>query len=187
MCAHKVIGMSIIGLTCASVVASTFVKIGPETELISTLADVDSGCDPRIVHHYQPLPPAEAERRRALIVGKWRGTVAVEDGPRRRFVAEHLADGTFRMIVGRVEADDQENIEQRNGRWGTSGPIFFTTVTRVSAENGVAAANPGDPANYNAFEVLKINDEYFEFESFSPRARYVARRLGDDANLEEDF
>ena len=97
MCAHKVIGMSIIGLTCASVVAGTFVEIGPDTAIISTLADLANGCDPRIVHHYKPLSPAEAERRRRLIVGKWRGEVAIGDGPRRRFVAEHFADGTFRM------------------------------------------------------------------------------------------
>ena len=57
-------------------------------------------------------------------------------------------------------------------------------MTGIATENRVDTADPGGPGNDNAFEVLNINDEYFEFESFSPRARYVARRLGEDTDLE---
>ena len=184
MCAHKVIGMSLIALTCASVVASTFIELDSQNE--SDLKDphkakaAADGCDTRIVHDFKPLPSTEEERRHALIVGHWVGESELGEGRKRRFLAEHFADGTFRVTFRTTEGEGRGRIDQHYGKWGISGPVFFTTVMGIAGKDAVETTRAGDPYNDTAYEVLDISDEIFEYESFSPRIRYLARRVSDD-------
>ena len=73
MCAHKVIGMSVIALTCSAMVASTLDRTGPETKVISAVhGDAPaSSRAPCIVHNDLPGTSAEEKRHYGLVVGNW--------------------------------------------------------------------------------------------------------------------
>ena len=83
MCAHKVIGVSLIGLTCSAVVAGSLVQTNPGTKVISATAGDAflSCCGIRIAANYEPRTPAQEMRLHDLVVGNWLGddaTVPIE-------------------------------------------------------------------------------------------------------------
>lgn len=185
MCAHKVIGMSVIALACSAVIANTSVMIGPETKVISaTNGDASrSDCAPRIVHTHMWLQPAREQAMRDLIVGKWLGETAAGNGRSQRFLAQHFPDGRFSVTYLTREPDGREHVDVYAGEWGISGPIYFTAVT--GRDDEVAAHDPGKPGKYNAYEVLNVDDESFEYESLSPREQFAARRVGEGFRPED--
>ena len=131
------------------------------------------------------LSSTAEERRHALFIGNWVGESEAGEGRKRRFLAEHYADGTFRVTIRTSGAEGRGHIEQHFGKWGISGPVFFTTVTRIAGNDAVEAATAGTPYIDSAYEVLDISDDFFEYESFSPRIRYSARRVGDEFNPDD--
>ena len=187
MCAHKVIGMSLIGLTCSAVVASGLVQINPETKVISAKAGdaLVSCCGIHIAANFKPRPPAEELRVHELIVGNWVGETSIEGSGRRRFLAEHFEDGTFRLTFKTSETDGPGCIDQYVGNWGISGPIYFTIVTDTLTGHPVEATNLGSAGKNNAYAILEIDDELFEYESFSPREKFQALRVGNDFRPED--
>lgn len=182
MCAHKVIGISLIGLTCSAVVASGLVQINPGTKVISAKAGdaLVSCCGIHIAANFRPRPAAEEMRIHELIVGNWVGETSIEGIGRRRFLAEHFEDGTFRVTFETQQADGRRCIDQYVGNWGISGPIYFTMVTDTLRGQAIEATNLGSVGRNNAYAILEIDDEVFEYESFSPRARFAARRVTSD-------
>lgn len=182
MCAHKVIGMSLIGLTCSAVVAGSLVQTNPGTRVISATAGDTfvSCCGIRIAANYEPRTPAQEMRIHDLVVGNWVGETAIEGGVTRKFLAEHFEDGTFRMTFTTIEPDGHRCIDQYIGSWGVSGPIYFTIVTGTLRGHAVEATDPGGAGRNSAYAILEIDDELFEYESFSSKTRIAARRVRDD-------
>ena len=103
-----------------------------------------------------------------------------EGGHKRRFLAEHSEDGTFRLTFKADEPDDRESTEQYVGSWSISGAIYFTTVNWSASESATEAMGKEDTSNVSAYEILEIDDKHFEYESFSSRAKFAARRVDED-------
>lgn len=170
MCAHKVIGMSVIALTCSAVVASTLVQTGPETKVITTVFGETSAARPApcVLHNYDPATSVDDRRRHELLVGNWVGETTGATGGKRRFLAQHFKDGTLRVTFKDEQPDGHAGIEEYVGSWGVSGSIYFRTLT------GVATG----PYRDRVYAILEIDDGHFEFESFSPGTKTRARRVG---------
>ena len=169
MCAHKVIGMSVIALTCSAVVASTLVHTGPETKVISTVFGETSAAKPApcVLHNYDPATSVDDRRRHDLLVGNWVGETTGATGGKRRFLAQHFKDGTLRVTFKNEQPGGHAGIEEYVGSWGVSGSIYFRTLT------GVAAG----PYRDRVYAILEIDDEHFELESFSPGTKTSAQRV----------
>ena len=182
MCAHRVIGMSLIGLTCSAVVASSLVQIHPGTAVISTKAGdaLTSCCGALLAGYYKPRPPAEEQRLHELIVGNWVGETMAEGDRKGRFLAQHFEDGTLRVTVTSEASDGRASTEEYLGNWSISGPIYFTSVTGIAVERAADATDWEGTGNINAYEILEIDGKHFEYESFSSRTKFVARRVGED-------
>ena len=73
MCAHTVIGMSVMVLTCSAMVASTLDGTGPETKVSSAVyGDAPaSGNAPCVVHNELPGTFAEEKKHHGFVVGNW--------------------------------------------------------------------------------------------------------------------
>ena len=73
MCAHTVIGMSVIALTCSAMVASTLDRTGSEAKVISAVVGEApaSSRAPCIVQNDLPGTFEQEERRHGLVVGNW--------------------------------------------------------------------------------------------------------------------
>ena len=71
MCAHTVIGMSVMVLTCSAMVASTLGRTGPETKIISAVYGDASASDnaPCVVHNDLAGTSAEEKRHHWLVAG----------------------------------------------------------------------------------------------------------------------
>jgi hypothetical protein len=182
MCAHRIIGISLIGLTCSAIVASSLSQIHPGTRLISAKAGdtLASCCGALLAGNYKPRPPAEEQGLHELIVGNWVGETMIEGCRRGRFLAQHFEDGTFRVTVRSEAPDDRASNAVYLGNWSTSGPTYFTSVSWIAEERDIDVTYGQGTANINAYEILEIDDERFEYESFSSRAKFVARRVGED-------
>ena len=174
--------MSLIGLTCSAVVASSLLQIHPGTKLISTEAGdaLASCCGDLLMGKYMPRPPAEQQGLHELIVGNWVGETMAEGGSKRRFLAQHFEDGTLRVTIRSDERGGRESIEQHLGSWSISGAIYFTTVAGSFEQRAVEGTVGEDAGNMNAYEILEIDEEHFVYESFSPRAKFSAHRVGED-------
>ena len=177
MCAHKVIGMSVIALTCSAVVASTLVQTGPETKVISAVFGESSAAKPApcALHNYDPATSVGDRRRHELLVGNWVGETTGATGGKRRFLAQHFGDGTLRVTFKDEQPDAR--IEEYVGSWGVSGSIYFRTLTGVATGNVTDAADPAGAGRDRVYAILEIDDEHFEFESFSPGTKTTARRV----------
>jgi hypothetical protein len=140
--------MSLIGLTCSAVVASSLVEIHPGTKVISTTAGdaLTSCCGALLAGDYKPRPPVEEQGLHELIVGNWVGETTAEGGQKRRFLAEHFADGTFSVTFRADKPDGRETIEQYVGSRSISGAICFTTVTGSAAQRDIEATDRLDKA-----------------------------------------
>ena len=79
-----------------------------------------------------------------------------------------------------IEPDGHRCIDQYIGSWGVSGPIYFTIVTETLRGHAIEATGSGSAGKNNAYAVLEIDDELFEYESFSSKTRIAARRVSDD-------
>ncbi|MGR9092258.1 MAG: hypothetical protein ACU85U_16945 [Gammaproteobacteria bacterium] len=182
MCAHKVIGMSLIGLTCSAVVASSLVQVNPGTKVISAKAgDASvSCCGINIAASFEPRSPAEEVKFHELIVGSWVGETEIEGIGRRRFLAEHFEDGTFRVTFRTIEPDGRKCIDQYVGNWGVSGPIYFTILTGTLRGRDIDATDRGSIGRNNAYAILDVDDALFEYESFSSRSKFLAWRVGEN-------
>ena len=179
MCAHKVIGMSVIALTCSAVVASTLVHTGPETKVISTVFGETSAAKPApcVLHNYDPATSVDDRRRHELLVGNWVGETTGATGGKRRFLAQHFKDGTLRVTFKDEQPDGRAGIEEYVGNWGVSGSIYFRTLTGVAAGNVTDAADPAGSYRDRVYAILEIDDEHFEFESFAPGTKTRAQRV----------
>ena len=164
--------MSLIGLTCSAVVASSLVQIHPGTAVISTKAGdaLTSCCGALLAGYYKPRPPPQ-ERA---------GETMAEGGLKGRFLAQHFEDGTLRVTVTSEASDGRASTEEYLGNWSISGPIYFTSVTGIAVDRASEATDWEGTGNINAYEILEIDGKHFEYESFSSRRKFVARRVGED-------
>ena len=119
MCAHKVIGMSLIALTCSAIVANTAVTIGPDTKIISASSGggSSSDCAPRIVHKHLLQAPADEERIQALNAGNWVGETVTENGGNGRLLVQHFEDGSFKLTHVILGPGGEKQVDVYAGVW----------------------------------------------------------------------
>jgi hypothetical protein len=163
--AHPLISATLVIITCSVIIGNAFVERSSQTETFPA---------------YKPRSSLAETRRHGMMVGKWVGESAVERGGERRVLLERFADGTFKVTFKTQWENDYPVIEQQVGQWGISGPVYFTITTGWVDGDQVDRTDLGQPYYYDAYRIVDVSDDVFEFESFSAETRYLLQRVPDD-------
>ena len=120
-----------------------------------------------------------------MMVGNWVGESPVEMGGQRSVLLQRSADGTFSVAFKTRWDDRPVVVEQQVGQWGLAGPVYFTITTGWVDGDQVDSTDLGQPYFYDAYRVVTLDHDRFEFESFATRQHYVLRRVADDFSIDE--
>lgn len=131
-----------------------------------------------------PASEAEVEAWK-LMVGTWYGTSSTHNGGLVQRLAEKYPDGTYKVRF-RIHAPGGEIFERTEvGHWGISGDIYFAIYRgRIEGEE-LVRSDPSDPYNYDAYKILSLTENRFEYEHVSNGNRYAVERVGPDFEFPE--
>ena len=147
------------------------------TFVVSACAGYQS--PPAITAAKPDLPQSEQDTRDAL-VGNWVGYAPLKSGGQRRWLNQRYDDGGYVLtFVVKPERGEPET-SQEVGLWGVSGPIYFSVMKGWIYEDQLIPSDPSDISYYDAYKIISITEERFEYESFSTGNRFVLERVSDE-------
>jgi hypothetical protein len=135
-----------------------------------------AGCATRPIDIVKAAEDSDAVARRNHLIGCWLGDERVKDGSRRLALANKRRNGTyditFRFIDGGAIVREQTEF----GRWGLSGPIYFTITERIGSPTRAFPTDLEDGVFYDAYEMIELTGEIMKYRDFSGNT-YVNRKL----------
>lgn len=119
------------------------------------------------------------ERQRMAMVGSWVGEIELASGGVRKELFRAFANGRFEVTFVK-RFDGVEEVSKEIGLWGVSGPIHFTKTTGWMDDGKIKLFNPRSAYYDDAYKIIRLDQEYFEYESFKSGNRFVLRHVPDD-------
>lgn len=130
---------------------------------------------------YKPDSTKSDQERRDAMVGNWVGEAPLKDGGERKWLVQRSNEGTYVVTFIVIPEGEQPEISQEVGFWGISGPVYFTITKGWLRQDG--NVEPNDPTKayfYDAYKIVALTQERFEYESFSTGNRFIVRRVGEE-------
>lgn len=115
-----------------------------------------------------------------LMIGKWYGRQPTKDGGKKQEIVERSPHGTYKITFRIYDKDGNIKEQSEAGHWGVSGPVYFTIFRGWIEGDQLSPANPADPYNYDAYKIVKLNNDVFEYEHYSSGNKYVIKRVPND-------
>jgi len=168
--AHPVISAVLVAITCTVIIGNNIVQRRSLNDAFPI---------------YKPQPSLVETRRHAMMIGKWVGESPVEMDGQRRVLLQRNADGSFTVTFKTEWEDERVALEQQVGQWGIAGPVYFTITTGWVDGDRVDPTDLGQPYFYDAYRVVDLDNDRFEFESFSTGQPYVLQRVADSFSIDE--
>jgi hypothetical protein len=117
---------------------------------------------------------------RALLFGRWYRNDIDEQGQQVVEYAELSADGSFEFTF--VSTGQETNITEQVielGDWGLVGNVHFTITKSELIDQQLYAADLNDSNNYQAYNVLKLNHQAFEYQHIETKEIFIMRKVTD--------
>jgi hypothetical protein len=132
------------------------------------------------IDRYKPDLTEDAKNQRERIIGRWFGESKTKDGFHRMWIDEERPDGTF--IINFRTYDKNRNFEEQTeiGIWGISGPIYFTIIKKLVIEGFEVPVDPANPYYYDAYEVLTLTNQDFEYCEIATGNIFKAKRVSEN-------
>lgn len=162
---HPLVSAMLAVVTCTVIFTNAIIERRSETETFPV---------------YKPRPSLVETRRHHMLVGKWAGETQLRNGGRRQVLVERTVDGTFTVTFKTQWGTDHPVLEQQVGQWGISGPVYFTITTGWLDGDHIDPTDLGQPYYYDAYRIVELSDQRFEFESFATETTYLLWRVPDD-------
>ncbi|MBL4899226.1 MAG: hypothetical protein JKX76_06195 [Colwellia sp.] len=118
---------------------------------------------------------------RALLFGRWYRNDTDTKGLKVVEYAELSADGSFEFTF--VSTEQETNITEQIielGDWGLVGNIHFTITKSELVDQQLYAADLNDSDNYQAYEVLKLDHQTFEYQHIETKEIFKMRKITDN-------
>ena len=85
--------------------------------------------------------------------------------------------GEYIEVIYNTDISEKKKRDMKLGYWGISNNIFFTIIFAVEANDySVIASDHDDPLNYNAYEIIKLNEDVFQYKDVRTGEMYNLRR-----------
>jgi hypothetical protein len=138
-----------------------------EVSLLFLLAGVAVDTSANAISEAKPPLTLEQREKWRILVGKWYGSQPTKDGGERKWIVERSPLGKFKAVFRTYEKDMTSYWEQIEvGDWGVSGPVYFTIFRGWIGKGKLKLANPADPYNYDAYKIIALTGQEFEYESY---------------------
>ncbi|ODN65962.1 hypothetical protein [Methylophaga muralis] len=115
-----------------------------------------------------------------LMVGKWYGNQPSKEGGAKQWIVERYPNGNYRIDFRTIKNDGNIESSSEVGQWGVSGPVYFSSFRGWLEGDNVKPSDPSDPYNYDAYQIIKLNNEIFEYEHFLTGNRFTLKRVSSD-------
>jgi hypothetical protein len=117
---------------------------------------------------------------RALLFGRWYRNDIDEQGLQIVEYAELSADGSFEFTF--VSTEQETNVTEQVielGDWGLVGNVHFTITKSEFIDQQLYAADLNDSNNYQAYNVLQLNHQVFEYQHVETKEIFIMRKVTD--------
>lgn len=114
------------------------------------------------------------------MVGKWYGSQPTKEGGVKQHTIERAIDGSYKIVFRVTDANGKVEESSEVGHWGVSGPIYFSIFRGWLSDGRLSTSDPTSPYNYDAYKIINLSTEDFEYESFSSGNRYKIKRVPND-------
>jgi hypothetical protein len=117
---------------------------------------------------------------RALLFGRWYRKDIDEQGQQVVEYAELSADGSFEFTF--VSTEQETNVTEQIielGDWGLVGNVHFTITKTELIDQQLYAADLNDSNNYQAYNVLQLNHQVFEYQHIETKEVFIMRKVTD--------
>lgn len=131
-------------------------------------------------HYYKDPLDNDQTQRWQLLIGHWYGDQTTQEGDRRQWLITRHPDGTYIIKFRGTMANGQIEESTEVGEWGAAGTIYFTIFKGWLREGKLAPADPSDPYNYDAYQIISLDEERFEYTSVTTNTRFSVRRVTAD-------
>lgn len=118
---------------------------------------------------------------REMLVGRWYRSEQSENGETITEYAGLTIDGSyeFSFITHNNAGEIQEEITEF-GDWGLVGDIHFTLTKGEMVDEQHYAADLANSDNYQAYKVLSLTSQVFEYQHVVSKEIYTLRRILSD-------
>ncbi|MCB1628521.1 MAG: hypothetical protein KDI51_07755 [Xanthomonadales bacterium] len=113
---------------------------------------------------------------RTWMVGRWRGEVRTDDGYTRIWELTRTADGTFEtnFCIACGTAAERHLVEY--GRWGVSGPVYFTITEGWIGNGRRNPVDPNDESLYDAYYIVEAKGDSMTYRNAATGNEFTIRR-----------
>ncbi|PHR80118.1 MAG: hypothetical protein COA59_17890 [Colwellia sp.] len=118
---------------------------------------------------------------RALLFGRWYRNDIDAQGREIVEYAELSADGSFEFTF--VSTEQETNVAEEIielGDWGLVGNVHFTITKSELIDQQLYAADLNDSDNYQAYNVLRLNHNTFEYQHIETKEIFIMRKITDN-------
>lgn len=112
-----------------------------------------------------------------LMIGNWYGSQPTKDGGKKLEIMERASNGTYKLTFRIYNKNGYYNEQTEVGYWGVSGTVYFTIFRGWVKGVKFSRANSSDPYNYDAYKIINLTDEIFEYEHFSTGNKYTNKKV----------
>lgn len=126
-----------------------------------------------------------AKSPREIFVGRWYGEARKDGQVTRRWVVDAFPDGVFRITFRFYEEDGSYREQIEVGEWGISGPVYFLSTKGWVDDGAFLKADTRNGELYDAYRILKLEQQIFEYEHYVNGNRYQVRRVDTGFELPE--
>lgn len=136
--------------------------------------------EPAITASKAETTESEQDRRDAM-VGNWIGEAPLKEGGSRKWLVQRSNDGTYAVTFVVMATGEEAEVSQEVGFWGISGPIYFSiTKGWLLADGSVKRTDPSNAYFYDAYKIVELTPQRFEYESFSTGNRFIVEKVAQD-------
>lgn len=128
---------------------------------------------------------AMAKSPREVFVGRWYGEDKKAGDVTKRWLLDAFPDGVFRITFRFYEEDGDYREQIEVGEWGISGPVYFLSTKGWVDDGMFLKADTSNAQLYDAYKILKLEQQVFEYEHFVNGNRYQVRRVDTGFELPE--
>ena len=128
------------------------------------------------VTHSKENETAQTIAQRQALVGTWRGEAPVKSGGSRSWVVQRYVDGTYQVDFTLIDAAGTKSSHSEFGVWGTSAGIYFTATRGYVESSGIVPADTTDPTLYDAYKIIDLTQDAFEYQNLSTGNRFIVKR-----------
>jgi len=111
------------------------------------------------------------------LVGRWFGSEMTKAGGRVMWIVERNNDGKYKIHFRIINASGNQTDKIEVGEWGVSGSVYFTIYKGDLVGDKMVPVDPTDPYNRDAYKILKLTNDSFEYESFDSSNKYSVGKV----------